>query len=290
MPAVLASSTRQFQAMACPCEVLVDTDDLNVAQDILDIASQEAWRIEAKISRYKKGTITDQINTSAGNPVLVDDETAKLIDYADQCFHLSDGLFDITSGVLRKIWTFDGRSAAPSQKAIEETRRLIGWEKVRWTRPVIQVPFGMEIDLGGIGKEYAVDRALGLIRARFDIGVLVNFGGDMAVGGKRRRDLPWTVGIENIHRVGDASRIIQVKRGALATSGDTRKFVSIEGKRFGHILDPRTGWPVAEAPRSVTVAARTCSQAGFLSTVAILKGKNAEDFLNEAGVRFWSFR
>ena len=148
----------------------------------------------------------------------------------------------------------------------------------------------MEIDLGGIGKEYAVDRCHQLLQDRCDLGFLINFGGDNAVGGKRQNGLTWAVGIENSNQADRAVRMLYMRQGAVATSGDAKKFLSAGGKRYGHILDPRNGWPVADAPRSVTVAADSCSEAGFLSTLGILYGKNAEVMLKESGVPSWCYR
>ncbi|MFN0118076.1 MAG: FAD:protein FMN transferase [Elusimicrobiota bacterium] len=280
----------KFTAMGCSCEVLMDTDDLALARKLLQIASQEAWRIEKKFSRYNEDNIVHQINTSEGHPVQVDEETAQLLDFADQCFSLSDGLFDITSGILRKAWTFDGKNQIPKEQEVSELLPLVGWKKVTWRRPIIQLAPGMEIDLGGIGKEYAVDRTLQLLRERSDIGLLVNFGGDIAVGGHKRNGLPWAVGIEDSNSTDQAVKTIYLKQGAVATSGDSKKYLFAHGKRYGHILDPLCGWPVEDAPRSVTVAANSCSEAGFLSTLGILNGRKAESLLKEADVQSWCYR
>jgi thiamine biosynthesis lipoprotein len=146
----------------------------------------------------------------------------------------------------------------------------------------------MEIDLGGIGKEYAVDRAAALMSARTEKAFLVNFGGDLIACGERRGRRPWSVGIDDPERTGDSAVYrVEFDRGALATSGDARRFVRWNGKRLGHILNPRTGWPVVDAPRSVTVLARTCLEAGTLSTLAYLRGPRAAEFLEEQGVRHW---
>ena len=151
------------------------------------------------------------------------------------------------------------------------------------------MPTGMEIDLGGIGKEYAVDRCVEALRACLDAPGLVNFGGDLAVTGPPQLRDAWRVAVE-----GDApdraDRLIDLRQGALATSGDARRFLQRGGVRYGHILDPTTGWPVRDAPHSVTVAADTCTQAGMLSTFAMLKGQGAEAFLDEQGVRYWCRR
>ena len=146
----------------------------------------------------------------------------------------------------------------------------------------------MQIDFGGIGKEYAVDAAAGLIASELgEISCVVNFGGDIAVRHARKDGAAWRIGLEAAATPGSARGLIGLRQGGLATSGDSRRFVLAHGKRYSHILDARTGWPVADAPRSVTVAAGACTEAGALSTLAILQGANARDFLEEQRVRFW---
>jgi thiamine biosynthesis lipoprotein len=146
----------------------------------------------------------------------------------------------------------------------------------------------MEIDLGGIGKEYAVDRASAQAAAATDAAVLVNFGGDLLARGPRRDGRPWLVGVEDPGAPGkNPLGRLELASGALATSGDARRHVLVRGRRLGHILDPRTGWPVEGAPRSVTVMAATCIEAGTLATLAILRGADAARFLEEQGVQHW---
>ncbi len=169
-----------FVAMASPCELLLEAADTDAAREVGRVAAHEAWRVEAKFSRYRPDSILSVINRSQGHAVVVDGETAALIDYAAQCHALSQGRFDITSGVLRRCWTFDGSDRLPEPAAVAALLPLIGFEKLRWQAPRITLPPGMEIDFGGIGKEYAVDRVLALVAARFNGAALVNFGGDLA--------------------------------------------------------------------------------------------------------------
>jgi len=275
--------------MASTCEVHVDTADREDASRVLGSVTAEAQRIEAKFSRYRADNIVHAINTAAGDPVTVDEETARLIDYAAQLFDLSEGKFDITSGVLRRIWRFDGSDRVPSREQIDGVKRLVGWRRVRWERPVIALEPGMEIDFGGIGKEYAVDRAAAL-SAPFTERCLLNFGGDLRALGPRANGRPWQVGIEAVDQLSTASRVVELYRGGLATSGDSRRYLLKDGRRYGHILDPTTGAPVVGAPRSVTVLAETCTQAGMLATLAMLHGQVAEAFLEAQGVRYWCYR
>lgn len=280
----------RFTAMASPCEVMVETDARARAAGLGAIAAREAWRIEAAFSRYRKDSVVGCINASAGATVEVTAETADLLDFADQCHQLSDGLFDITSGVLRRIWQFGPGAMPPSPDQVTEILSLIGWHRVEWCRPRMTLPKGMEVDLGGIGKEYAVDRAFALLEERTDLPFLVNLGGDLRANRARSRGTPWTAGIEHPEETRTAVSTLAVGRGALATSGDVRRSFVHEGKVYGHILHPHTGWPVHGAPRSVTVAAPTCTQAGVLSTLAMLHGAGAEAFLDAQEVPYWRVR
>jgi len=223
---------RRFQAMGCPCEILLDTTDASLADQQLTAAIQEAERIENKYSRFRAGSIS-QMNQ--GVKVSIDPETKALLDYAAECFELSGGLFDIRKG-------------------------------------------GIEIDFGGICKEYAADKILEKLRARHPISTLVNLGGDIAAAGERL----WSVGIEDVTRPGEVSRTIHFRKGGVATSGTT--------KRAGHILNPKTAQPVTNAPGSVTVAAKTCTEAGFWSTLAVLHGAEAEVFLTNHALESWCYR
>lgn len=280
----------RFQAMASPCEVLVDGDDGLLANHLLQLAAGEAWRIEQKFSRYREDNIVHAINNSGGQRICVDEETADLLDFAAQCFEMSDGLFDVTSGVLRQTWRFDGSDRVPSRAQVQALLPRIGWNKLRWQRPYLSLPARMEIDLGGIGKEYAVDRALSLLCKETRASVLVNFGGDLRTNGPRRGAVSWIAGVARPVGTMAPPPVLRIRSGALATSGDAYRFLLKDGKRYSHVLDPRTGWPVANAPRSVTVAAETCTEAGMLATLALLQGARAERFLNRQGVRYWCIR
>jgi len=171
-----------FQAMASPCQVLMEVDDRAEAERILSVVTSEVCRIETKFSRYRSDNVLHRINTSEGRHVEVDDETAHLLDYAARLYELSDGRFDVTSGVLRRVWRFDGSDRVPSPGAVDEIMHLVGWSKVAWEGRRIRLLPGMEIDIGGFGKEYAADRAAGLIACMSGAeSCLVNLGGDLVV-------------------------------------------------------------------------------------------------------------
>lgn len=280
----------EFQAMASPCLVLMNARNGALVLDVLNKVAAEAWRIEEKFSRYVPGNIVDDINSSEGSEIIVDDETANLLDFAERLYRMSDGRFDISSGVLRKVWNFDGSDRIPQRSAVHAVLQSVGWGKIFWNRPVLQLCPGMEIDLGGIGKEYAVDRVAALVGKETDAGCLINFGGDLVVIGEA---IPggWKVGVESVEaEQRKPDRLIRLDSGGLATSGDARRFLLKDGVRYGHVLDPGTGWPIDNAPRSVTVAADTCTQAGMLATLAMLRGDAAEAFLKQQSVQYWCRR
>jgi thiamine biosynthesis lipoprotein len=281
----------RFQAMASPCEILCEVELKTDAEQLALAAATEVWRIEDKFSRYLPDNIVDRINTADGRPIDLDTETADLIEFSATLYELSEGRFDITSGILRRVWNFDGSDKLPSAAAVAYILESIGWDRVKWQTPNLQMLPGMQIDLGGVGKEYAVDCAVKILRDTGADSCLVNLGGDLAVTTQPRQREGWKVGIEALDSEYQAAdRLLTLQVGALATSGDARRYLLKDGVRYSHILDPRTGWPVPDAPRSITVAADTCTQAGMLSTFAMLEGKGAEEFLDAQGVRYWCNR
>ncbi len=277
-----------FTAMASPCELLMDTVDLALGQSLTELAWRECQRIEAKFSRYKPDNLMAKLNASNGKPVSLDAETHSLLSFAQTCFELSEGMFDITSGVLRRAWTFDGSDRLAEANAVEALLPLIGWNKVTLDNHSLTLQPGMELDLGGIGKEYAVDRVSQLCQQQApELSVVVNFGGDIQVTRPRRHQAFWQIGIENPDPTSPAPLILQIRGGGLATSGDARRFLLKDGVRYSHILNPKTGYPIINAPRSVTVAAGHCTQAGLLATLALLHGDEARTFLDQQGVKYW---
>jgi FAD:protein FMN transferase len=275
----------RFHALGCPCEVLAQEPPEAVA--ILgEAAAREAWRIERKFSRYRGDSVTAIIHGARGARMVVDEETAALLDFARHCHELSGGLFDITSGVLRRVWTFDGSDQVPERSAVEAVLPLVGFSKLRWQYPLLQLPDGMELDFGGIGKEYAVDRAFGILQALTQAPFLVNFGGDLRASMPLNHG-PWQVGVEHPGFEGAAGMLLDLSSGALATSGDSHRFLLKNGVRYCHVLNPRTGWPVSGGPKSVTVAAATCTEAGMWATLALLKGVEARAFLQSQQRPHW---
>jgi thiamine biosynthesis lipoprotein len=276
--------------MASLCEVLIDTKDRMLAEKIGAIASQEAWRIEEKYSRYNQNSLCGHINANAGNATIIDKETFQLLEFAGQCYVMSEGAFDITSGILRKAWHFDGSDNIPTDESITNLLEFVGWQHVFYSPETFKMKQGMEIDFGGIGKEYAVDRTLLLLKKITGVPFLVNYGGDIAVSGKRENNEFWQVGIDHPNSTEKQTTIVTLSEGAVATSGDANRFLLKDGQRYSHVLNVKTGWPYKNSPSSITVAAPQCVQAGFLATMALLQGENAEAFLEQQEIIYWSIR
>lgn len=278
----------RFQAMASDCELLLEVDDPALAEAAFDRVVTEVTRIERKFSRYIPESCIGRINRAEGKPQPIDEETYRLLVFADHLFRISDGLFDITSGVLRQAWAFDGSTQIPSEAHIAQCLPKVGWDRVKLTSQTLTLGLGMELDLGGIGKEYAVDKAFGLVESLGSFPFLINLGGDLRARGPRINGQAWSIGIENPESTQDVSRLIQINTSAVATSGNSKRYVQQGDLRWGHLLNPKTGWPIPSKARSVTVAADTCTTAGMLTSLALLSTDGPEAFLQQqTGLAFW---
>ncbi len=278
-----------FKAMGSPCEIQLFAASHAEAERIAGIGIAEVARLEARYSRYRSDSLLSEINRVAarGGSISVDDETVGLLNYATTCYHESDGLFDISSGVLRRAWRFD-RGALPDQAQIQDLLDLVGWNRIRWEPPVLQFPTpGMEIDFGGVVKEYGVDRAATLCREAGARSGYVNLGGDIKIIGPRPDGSPWRIGIRHPRRPGALIQTVSLQRGGLASSGDYERCIVLDGVRYGHVLNPKTGWPVRHLA-SVSVVGDLCLIAGSASTIAMLKEADGPAWLAGLGLpHFW---
>ena len=287
--------------MGSPCEIQLDlvpglgqgsspTRGLSRAgaEAILASAIAEVERLEQRYSRYRDDSFLSQINrvSAAGGTIEVDPETASLLDYAATCFAESEGLFDITSGILRRAWSFNKSKQKRIPEPAEIARLLdrVGFVKLVWRSPVLEFPVaGLELDFGGIVKEYAADRVAVLLQAAGTPHALVNLGGDIRVAGPRADGRAWQVGIRHPRRPDALLQSVPLSEGALSTSGDYERCIEIDGVRYGHVLDPRTGWPV-RFMASASVVGPLCVVAGSASTIALLKGEGGADWLERLGL------
>jgi thiamine biosynthesis lipoprotein len=277
-----------FRAMASDNELQLDAADAARAGRAADAAIADVLRIEAKYSRYRNDSVTTRINRAAGRaPVAIDAETAALLAYADRCHTHSGGRFDLTSGVLRRAWNFRGKPPRlPDEATLATATALIGWADVEWSARAIRLPrAGMEIDFGGIGKEYAADRMAAICVEHGIAHGLVNLGGDVRAIGTQPDGAPWRVGIRHPRDDARAVAYVDLADGAVATSGDYERYFDLDGRRYCHILDPRTGMPVAHW-QSVSVVAPLCVVAGSCSTIAMLMEAGGEAFLESQGLDY----
>jgi FAD:protein FMN transferase len=282
-----ALSTHTFKAMGSPCEIKLWSLDAALGQKALLAAAAEIDRLEQKYTRFKDTSLTSTINRQAGSgrATSIDNETYQLLCYADEAFQQSEGLFDITSGVLRRGWDFK-RKIVPSLPQVQQLLSLIGWEKVSLTAHSIELPLsGMEIDFGGYVKEYAADVAA---KVCHDMGInsaLVNLGGDIRVTGPQPNGSGWPIGVHHPRKKKQVLQRLQLSQGGLATSGDYERYFEFNGQRFAHILNPKTGCPVSSAA-SVTVYSESCLLSGTAATVAMLNGPQALGWLKELSLPF----
>lgn len=277
----------RFQAMGTACELKCYAADKQQAKQLSTAVIADVERLEAKYSRYRDSSELSRINRCAalGGKCEVDDETAALLDYADTCHRESEGLFDITSGILRRAWNFKS-GTLPAKEQIDALLPHIGWQQLRWQRPWLEFPHsGMELDLGGIAKEYAADRAAAIC-AQLGVGnVLINLGGDIRVVGPQADGSAWRIGISDPQNPAHALCTLELKSGALASSGDYQRSITIDGVGYSHILNPLTGWPI-RGLAAVSVVAELCVVAGSASTIAMLKGEHGEQWLKTLGVAY----
>ena len=283
-PPAFRSLQRRFPLMGGQGELQLVGERPAELERAADAAIAEALRIEQRFSRYRAASIVSRINAAAGGtePVEVDDETASLLHFAAQLHAQSAGRFDITSGVLRQAWDFR-RAERPDERLLQALCGRIGWDRVEWDGRAIRLPeAGMEIDFGGFGKEYAADRCAALLVEQGCDRGFVNLGGDLRVIGPPPDGSAWRLGIQHPRRPSETIASMDLAQGALATSGDYERFIEVDGARYCHILDARTGWPVRHW-QSVSVVAPLCVAAGALATIAMLMGEAAPGWLDAQG-------
>jgi thiamine biosynthesis lipoprotein len=271
--------------MGSRCEIRVYARSDEEAAAVARAAAADVQRLEAKYSRYRDDSVTAAINRAgaAGGTIEVDEETASLLDYGATCFAQSDGLFDLTSGVLREAWGSECRSV-PDAATLERLLQRIGWDKLRWSRPRLAFDVrGMELDFGGVVKEYAADRAAVICAEAGMRHGLVDLGGDIKIIGPHPDGSPWRVGIQHPRRADGIMATLEVAHGAVATSGDYERYLAIDGRRHCHILSPRTGMPV-QGLAGVSVFAEECVVAGSATTIAMLMEQRGPAWLEEVSL------
>jgi FAD:protein FMN transferase len=236
-----------------------------------------AWvnAFEAKYSRFRSDSLISRINTAAGREwIAIDEEMEAMFKLCDALHFMTQGVLDPTTLPLIRVWNYKAETPRiPSAAEIEAARALVGWKKMQRLPGKVFLPEpGMALDFGGFGKEYAVDIAAQIATEHGIASALIDFGHDLRAVGVPPGRPAWHIGLEDPHKPGTSSGSMGIVGKGVASSGDyIRRFV-IDGKRYGHIIDPRTGWPVANGCLQATVVAATCLQAGVLSTTAFVLG------------------
>lgn len=269
-----------FPALGTECVVQYEAPADTIQATAFDTAAVN-WvnAFEAKYSRFRPTSLVSRINAAAGlNWVEIDEETSQLLELCDQMHAMTGGVLDPTALPLIRLWNWKSEHPViPSEAQIAAARRLVGWKKVQRSAGRVFLPEpGMALDFGGFGKEYAVDLVAQIAITHGIQNVLVDFGHDLRALGAPPGRPAWHIGLEDPSRPGSyrSSLALAGNRG-IASSGDYVRSFKLNGRRYGHIIDPRTGSPVANGCSQATVVAGTCLQAGVLSTTAFVLGVTA---------------
>jgi thiamine biosynthesis lipoprotein len=265
---------RTFKAMNSYCEIRMNCASEQDADRGLTLVTTEVERIEAKYSSYRSNSHWQQlvVDAGSGSGVSVDDETARLLDMAELGHTVSEGLCDVTLSALLDIWDWQAASL-PNTRTIAEAMRKSGWSLVNWQRPVLVLPdVGMRIDLGSLIKEYTADTCIKLLQEHGFASAMVQLGRDVAACLEDDSEPPWKVEIKQSYANRNRTVLVLVRNGGLATRGDFDRCMVVNGIRYSHLLDPRTGWPV-QGLASVSVLAPQCATAGMLATTAMVRGE-----------------
>jgi thiamine biosynthesis lipoprotein len=263
------------RAMSTPVNLAFVAPTAAVAQDFPRVAIEWIARFEARYSRFLPQSIIGQINErGAGEWMELDEEADELLWLCNEMHRLTRGVFDPTALPLLRTWDWKANPPRiPGEPEILAAREICGWEKVQRRGRAIRLPLpGMGIDLGGIGKEFAVDRVFELARGMGISEMMIDIGQDIRCAGHPPGKDAWYIGLEEPDRPGECWTAVRLTNQAVATSGDYLRSFTVGGKRYGHILDPRTAMPVSNHCQSVSVIAPTCVMAGILSTAAFILG------------------
>lgn len=248
------------------------------ASQSLKKISEEAQQLELKLSRFQAKSEISRINKGAGKrQVEISDSTFEILSLAFELSCLSGGLFDITIAPLLNLWK-DGRSrlTPPDEKMLIKARSFVDFNGLKLNpcgRTAKLIKKGQSIDLGGIGKGFAADRFIEIFHKYEVTSAFTNIGGNVAVLGGKEDGSPWRVGIKHPRRDKELIGVISIRDKSVVTSGDyERYFIAADGKRYHHILDPRTGAPAESGIVSVTVVTDKSMVADALSTALFIAG------------------
>ena len=264
-----------FRAMGTRCFVQYATPDAGQARQFEATALHWVQRFERRYSRFRDDSEISRINRAAGKEwVEVDEEMEHYLDLCGNIHFMTQGIIDPTAGSLTKLWNYQAeKPRLPDEDEIAATLALVGWKRVERRSGAVRLPeAGMALDFGGWGKELAVDMVARIAGEHGLTQVMVDFGHDIRTLGTPLDRPAWHIGLEDPEAPGTLAGSIALIDQAVASSGDYLRGFTHQGRRYGHIVDPRTGRPVSNGCRQVTVIAGSCLQAGILSTTAFVLG------------------
>ncbi len=278
---------RVLKLMGNRFEISVVSDDEQWGENLIESAISEIRRIERLLTTFNENSQTNQINANAGiRPVRVDKEVFNLIGRCIRISDLTQGAFDITYGSIdKRFWNFDKTmTALPDAATAKKMVRLINYKNIilnKETTSVFLKEKGMRIGFGGIGKGYAADRARLILEQNGVSGGVVNAAGDLTTWGTQPNGNPWTVGIADPNTKQHPFSYLDISQMAVATSGSYEKFVTINGKKYSHTINPKTGFPVSGI-KSVTIICASAELADALATPVTVMGIHAGlDLINQ---------
>lgn len=284
-PAAVATSPatpvrhRRWSALGTVCEIHYVCPDDALAAHFESQAIAWVEDFEARYSRYRPSSLLSRINAAAGlRWVEIDEDMERFLQLSATLRSLTRGTLDITAAPLLRLWDYQAATPrVPTDAEIDDALRLVGFDKIQHEPGRVFLPApGMALDFGGWGKEYAVDAVTALARSLGLESALIDFGHDLFALGAAPGKPGWHVGLENpADPSGPCLGSLAAANLAVASSGDYLRGFTVAGRRYGHIIDPRTGRPVANGCRQVTVVAPSCLQAGVLSTALFILGPEA---------------
>jgi FAD:protein FMN transferase len=267
---------RKVFMLGSPFEITVVAKDSVEGKQFTDLAITEVRRIENQISDWIPTTQISLVNKNAGiQAVKVDSEVFELVTRAIKISEITDGAFDISYASMDKIWQFDGSmTVMPSEEAIKKSVAKIGYKNIVMNKEdqsiFLKLP-GMKLGLGGIGQGYIADKVKDLLIANRCTSGIVNVSGDINAWGKQINGKPWTVGIINPMNKNKVFATFPLENSSVETSGNYEKYVTFNGIRYSHIIDPRSGYP-AQGVVSVSVFAKQTEIADALATGIFVLG------------------
>ena len=268
--------TRTLKLMGSRFDITVVANDSVLGNQDIDLAVAEITRIEKLISSWDANSQTSEINRNSGiKPIKVDAELFNLIERSMGISKLTDGAFDISYASMDKIWKFDGSmTEMPSEETIKTSVAKVGFGNILLDKEnstvFLKLP-GMKIGFGAIGKGYAADKAKAVLMEKGVIAGIINASGDMNTWGKQPNGNEWTIAITNPLNKNKVFALFPLNEGAVVTSGNYEKFVSFNGIRYTHIINPKTGYP-ATGIISATVFAPKAELADALATSVFVMG------------------